>query len=140
MKRVLVTGSFDLLHSGHVKFLQTASTYGVLYVGIGSDASIEWLKIRPTVNTEKERLYMVKAVRYVEDAWVNTGVGSLDFALDLWHVEGGVDTLIVNEDQDFPNKREYCVNNGIEYIVLKRTPEEGLPIRSSTKLREYYGK
>jgi len=137
---ILVTGSFDLLHSGHIKFLQTASTYGKLYVGIGSDASIEWLKIRPTVNTEKERLYMVKAVRYVEDAWVNTGVGSLDFALDLWHVEGGVDTLIVNEDQDFPNKREYCVNNGIEYIVLKRTPEEGLPIRSSTKLREYYGK
>ena len=137
---ILVTGSFDLLHSGHIKFLQTASTYGKLYVGIGSDASIEWLKIRPTVNTEKERLYMVKAVRYVEDAWVNTGVGSLDFALDLWHVEGGVDTLIVNEDQDFPNKREYCVNNGIEYIVLKRTPEEGLPTRSSTKLREYYGK
>ena len=51
-----------MLHSGHVAFFKEASTHGDLYVGIGSDATIRELKDRKTINTERERLYMVKAI------------------------------------------------------------------------------
>ncbi|MFH1941007.1 MAG: adenylyltransferase/cytidyltransferase family protein, partial [bacterium] len=44
VKRVFVTGCFDILHSGHIAFLQEAATYGLLYVGIGSDENIQSLK------------------------------------------------------------------------------------------------
>ena len=37
---------FDMLHSGHVAFFKEAATYGDLYVGIGSDSTIEELKGR----------------------------------------------------------------------------------------------
>ena len=39
MKKVFVSGCYDLLHSGHVEFFQQASQFGELYVGIGSDAT-----------------------------------------------------------------------------------------------------
>jgi hypothetical protein len=43
----------------------------------------------------------------------------------------------VNEDGDKGGKREYCQQRGIEYLVLKRVPAEGLPKRSSTDLRGF---
>ena len=139
MKNVLVTGSFDLLHSGHVTFLKAASQYGHVYVGIGSDKSIESLKNRPTINSEQERLYMVQAIRYVDDAWINDGMGNMDFA-EGFEQDNPLhfDILIVSEDQDFPEKCDFCERYGIQYIVLKREPEPGLPIRSSTTLRKFY--
>ena len=79
MKKVFVSGSFDLLHSGHVAFFKEASKYGELYVGIGCDKSIEWLKGRVTICPQEERLYMVKAIKYVKDANINTGMGIVDF-------------------------------------------------------------
>ncbi|MBP3613309.1 MAG: adenylyltransferase/cytidyltransferase family protein, partial [Bacteroidaceae bacterium] len=43
-KKVFVSGCYDMLHSGHVAFFKEAATYGDLYVGIGSDATIRELK------------------------------------------------------------------------------------------------
>ena len=63
--KVFVSGCYDLLHSGHVAFFKEAYQLGDVYVGIGSDSTIADLKGRQTVNCEQERLYMVKAVRYV---------------------------------------------------------------------------
>ncbi|MGD0341560.1 MAG: adenylyltransferase/cytidyltransferase family protein [Bacteroidales bacterium] len=136
IKNVFVSGSFDLLHSGHIAFLKTASEYGRVYVGIGSDKSIEALKHRPTINKERERLFMVQSIKYVEDAWINKGMGNLDFMAGF--EEGLFDIFIVNKDQDMIEKRKFCQQKGIEYIVLERKPEPGLPERSSTKQREYY--
>lgn len=132
-KKVFVSGCYDLLHSGHVAFFKEASAYGDLYVGIGSDATIQDLKGRPTVNSEEERLYMVKAVRYVTDAWVNKGSGLLDFELDVREFKP--DIFIVNEDGNSPDKQELCKVLGVEYKVLKRIPEPGLTPRSTTAIR-----
>lgn len=55
-KKVFVSGCYDMLHSGHVAFFKEASQFGDLYVGIGSDNTIEQLKHRKTVYSEKERL------------------------------------------------------------------------------------
>ena len=74
-KKVFVSGCYDMLHSGHVAFFEEAASYGDLYVGLGSDKTIFELKARKTINNNAERLYMVKAIRHVKDAWINTGSG-----------------------------------------------------------------
>ena len=61
MKKVFVSGCYDLLHSGHVEFFRQAAQYGELYVGIGSDQTILHYKNHKTVYSEQERLFMVKA-------------------------------------------------------------------------------
>ncbi len=132
-KKVFVSGCFDLLHSGHVAFFKEASQYGDLYVGIGSDKTIEELKGRPTVNSEQERLYMVKAVRHVKDAFVNAGSGIMDFETDLQKLQP--DIFVVNEDGYSPAKKQLCEVMGIELKVLERIPDAGLPPRSTTAIR-----
>ena len=109
-KKVFVSGCYDMLHSGHVAFFKEAASHGDLYVGIGSDATIRELKDRKTINTERERLYMVKAIRYVKDAFVNSGSGILDFAEDVKRLKP--DIFFVNSDGYTPGKKRFCEENG----------------------------
>lgn len=133
-KRVFVSGCYDMLHSGHVAFFKEASKYGDLYVGIGSDKTIEELKNRKTVCSEKERLYMVKAIRYVTDACINSGSGMMDFIESVDRFKP--DVFVVNSDGGSDTKRRFCEERGIEYVVLEREPEDGLQARSTTALRK----
>lgn len=132
-KKVFVSGCYDMLHPGHVAFFKEASQYGDLYVGIGSDATIKELKNRQTIYSERERLYMVKAVRYVKDAFVNSGSGMLDFIEEVDKLKP--DVFIVNTDGGSEEKRNFCKERGIEYIELNRIPDEGMTPRSTTSLR-----
>lgn len=132
-KKVFVSGCYDMLHSGHVAFFKSAAQYGDLYVGIGSDETILHYKNRKTVYSEKERLYMVKAIRYVTDAYINAGSGIMDFVPTLDIVKP--DVFVVNTDGGSEEKRRLCEERGIEYIELERVPDAGLEARSTTSLR-----
>ena len=134
MKKVFVSGCYDLLHSGHVEFFRQAAEYGDLYVGIGSDETILHYKNHKTLYNEKERLFMVKAIRYVKDAYINAGSGIMDFIPTVDFLKP--DILVVNEDGASEGKRRFCEERGMEYIVLKRDPHEGLEAHSSTSLKE----
>lgn len=117
-KKVMVSGCFDLLHSGHIHFLKKTAQYGDLYVSIGSNENIRYLKDREPANNEEERLIIIKSIRYVKDAFISKGMGELDFADDLQRIKPSL--FIVNEDGDRPAKRELVEGLGIEYLVLKR--------------------
>jgi cytidyltransferase-like protein len=117
-KKVFVSGSFDLLHSGHVAFFQEASALGDLFVGIGSDKTMYQLKNRMTVNTEKERLFMVQSIRYVKDAWINSGLGLLDFEKEFKELKP--DIFFVNEEGFTPDKQKLCLETGVQLLVSKR--------------------
>ena len=134
MKKVFVSGCYDMLHSGHVAFFEEAAEYGDLYVGIGSDKTINSLKARKTVNSDSERLYMVKALKVVKDAWINKGGGLLDFLDEFKELQP--DIFFVNADGHTPDKEKLCREMGIEYIVSKRIPHGNLPARSTTALRK----
>lgn len=133
-KKVFVSGCYDMLHSGHVAFFEEASQYGDLYVGIGSDKTINELKARKTVNSDAERLYMVKSLKAVKDAWINQGNGLLDFLEEFRTLKP--DIFFVNTDGHTPAKEALCIENGIEYVVSKRVPHDNLPARSTTDLRK----
>lgn len=133
-KKVFVSGCYDLLHSGHVEFFRQAAQYGDLYVGIGSDATIQEYKHHKTVYSEQERLFMVKSIRYVKDAYINAGSGVMDFVPTLDIVKP--DIFVVNSDGGSPEKRQICKERGIEYVELERVPQAGLKARSSTDLKK----
>jgi cytidyltransferase-like protein len=132
-KKVFVSGSFDMLHSGHVAFLKEASSYGELYVALGSDQTVFDLKGRLPVNSQDERLFMTKAIEYVEDAFVSKGSGKLDFLKDFETLKP--DIMVVNADGHMQEKQQLCEEHGAEYIVLRREPNANLPKRSTTDLR-----
>jgi len=67
-KVVFTNGCFDILHVGHVKYLQEAKSFGdVLIVGLNSDASVKRLKgeSRP-INIAEDRAYLLAALEAVD--------------------------------------------------------------------------
>jgi len=135
-KKVVVTGCYDWLHSGHVRFFEEVSGYGDLYVVVGHDTNIRLLKGEghPLLSQE-ERRYEVSAIRYVKQALISSGDGWLDADPEIRTLQP--DIYAVNEDGDVGGKRDYCTALGIEYLVLKRMPAPGLPERTSTDLRGF---
>src|SRR6056297_3570919 len=67
-KRVLVTGCFDILHPGHIFFFKEAAKMGEVYVIVARDSTITKFKKQPPIIPEKQRLEVVKAIRWVEKA------------------------------------------------------------------------
>ena len=137
-KKVFVSGCYDLLHSGHIEFFKQASQYGELYVGIGSDATYLEYKHRKPMFPEEERLFMVQSIKYVKQAYINSGSGVIDFIPTLDIVKP--DILVVNKEGGSEEKRRLCNERGIEYIELQRTPAQGLQARSSSSLKAQLSK
>jgi len=131
-KKAFVTGCFDMLHSGHIAFLQEAASYGDLYVSIGADDNMNHLKGRFPVNNQDERKYMIEALGCVTQCLINSGWGYIDFEKELRQVMP--DVFIVNEDGHTPSKQALCKEMGIEYHILKRLPHGNLPVRSTSTL------
>jgi cytidyltransferase-like protein len=135
-KKVLVTGCYDWFHSGHVRFFEEASEYGDLYVVAGNDVNVEFLKgAGHPMFKQDERRYIVQSIRFVTQALISTGMGWMDAEPQIALVKP--DIYLVNEDGDKPEKRAFCEEHGLEYVVLTRLPKEGLQRRSSTNLRGF---
>jgi cytidyltransferase-like protein len=133
---VIVTGCYDWLHSGHVRFFEEVTELGDLLVAVGNDANVRHLKgAGHPLQTQDERRYMVGAIRYVTQALVTSGHGWMDAEPDIARLKP--DMYAVNEDGDKPEKRAFCAAHGLAYVVLKRTPKAGLSKRSSTDLRGF---
>lgn len=135
-KKAVVTGCFDWLHSGHVRFFEEVSQLGAVYVVVGHDENVRLLKgAGHPLFSQQERRYMVQAVRHVYAALISSGMGWLDAEAEIERIRP--DLYVVNEDGDKPEKRAYCARRGLEYVVLKRKPKAGLPRRESTHLRGF---
>lgn len=133
MRKVLVSGCFDMMHSGHIAFLKTAADFGQVYACIGSDETVFSLKGRYPVINQSERTFCLSALDSVFEARVSRGSGHLDFLPELLEIKP--DIFVVNADGDSGEKRTLMAQNQIEYIVLDRIPAENLPPRSTTALR-----
>jgi D-glycero-beta-D-manno-heptose 1-phosphate adenylyltransferase len=105
-KRLVATnGCFDLLHLGHVTYLETARQNGdALLVGINSDASVRELKgpDRP-INSEEDRAGVVAALESVDAVLIfpeKSAANFLKAAQPDIYVKGGdytIDTLNAEE-------------------------------------------
>ena len=79
--RVWVNGTFDVLHIGHIKLLEFASTLGKVRVGIDTDDRVKRLKgeSRP-INNLKDRLEFLNSIKYVDSV--------VDFSTDEELIKG----------------------------------------------------
>ena len=70
MVKVMATGTFDLLHMGHIYFLKEAKKLGDrLCVVVATDLTVRKLKHEP-VNPEEIRLNLIKELRVVDEAYL----------------------------------------------------------------------
>ena len=120
---VYVIGVFDLFHRGHVELLRRAKELGNrLIVAINDDKMVASYKRRPVVY-EQDRLAVVKACRYVDDAFL---VDSYDNKPLLEQYQ--VSVIVHGNDWDHASyleqirvTEEFLEKHNIEMVFLKST-------------------
>lgn len=129
MKIVFTVGVYDLIHIGHVNLFRRAKALGdKLIVAVqSSDVVLKYKPGSKLIYSTEERMYMVKAIRYVDDVITYEGVDSIVKDVDF-------DIFVTGPDQThegFQKAMTWCREHGKEVVVLPRT--EGI---SSSWLKE----
>src|SRR5262245_44894730 len=131
-KLVVTNGCFDLLHRGHVQYLEAARAQGdVLLVGVNGDASVRELQgpDRP-VNNESDRAAVIAALQSVDAVCVFSDRNALRFLSLVQpdvYVKGGDYTIdTINQEE-----RRLVEQLGAKVVVLP-----GIPGKSTSALLE----
>jgi len=122
-KLVVTNGCFDLLHLGHVTYLETARNHGdALLIGVNGDAAVRQLKgdSRP-VNSEPDRAAVLAALASVDGVCIfaeKTATRFLAAAQPDVYVKGGDYTLeTLNQDE-----RQAVESAGGRIVIIPFVP------------------
>lgn len=132
-RRLVVTnGCFDLLHRGHVTYLEAARAQGdALLVGLNADASVRELKgLNRPVNSEDDRAFVLAALACVDGVCIFREKTALRFLTEVRpdvYAKGGDYTIdTINQEE-----RRLVEELGGKVVVLP-----GVPGKSTTSLLE----
>lgn len=134
--RVLVAGCFDILHPGHIFLFQEAAKLGEVYVIVARDSTIEkWKKQKPVI-PEKQRLEMIKAIKYV--SYATLGNENNNFLARALSLEPDLILLGPNQKISISKLKELLMENNAEHIQIKRleTLYTKFPLHSSTLIKK----
>ena len=125
--KVLIGGTFEILHPGHLEFMKFASKFGDLYVIVSRDENAEKFKGRKIIIPQDQRLEVVRSIKYVKDAIL----GEKDIIEGVKKVSP--DIVVLGPDQD-GKLEEKLKEMGIKVIRMeKRKCKKGF-ICSTTEI------
>ena len=139
MKRVLAAGVFDLLHYGHIKYLEEAKKLGgpdaKLTVIVARDETVRRMKGQDPVIPEDQRRATVEALKVVDEALL----GFEDLDLDRVIQQVKPDIIAVGHDQDAIRRQVEKIKKarelGFEIVQVGRFGEKDLNSSSKIKRR-----
>lgn len=136
MKKVFVSGCYDILHGGHVQFFREAKALGDhLTVCFASDKVLFEHKNRRASIPQEHKLALITSMEMVDEAVVgDSDELGLDFKDHFLRLKP--DVLVVTEDDQYEGlKRELCRQVGADYVKLPKTPPQFKPVSSSSIVR-----
>lgn len=136
MKKVFISGCYDILHGGHIQFFKEARALGDhLTVCFASDKVLWDHKKRQTSIPQDHKLALMTALDIVDQVVVGDCQElGLDFKEHFTKIRPHI--LAVTEDDQYAEvKRALCAEVGAEYIVLPKTPPQFTPVSTSSIVR-----
>jgi len=134
-KRIVIAGTFDILHPGHVFLITEAAKLGTVTVVIARDENVIHAKGRPAIVPENQRLFMVEALKGVSKAIL--GNPGPDFVSIVEELKPDILMLGPNQNisQEDVQKKLEQKDLSTQVIRLERLFDE-FPLNSTTRIIE----
>ncbi|RPJ32974.1 MAG: cytidyltransferase [Verrucomicrobiaceae bacterium] len=136
MKKVFVSGCYDILHAGHLQFFEEARALGDYLIVSFASAEVLWhhKRRKPSIPDEHKQALLL-GLRMIDEVIITHGhKEGLDFEDDFLRIRP--DFLIVTEDDKYGDvKRELCAKVGARYTILPKTPPRFEPVSTSSIVR-----
>jgi FAD synthetase len=135
---VLASGVFDLLHLGHVRFLEDAKKAGgpdaKLIVIIAKDSTAEKLKSRKPIMSEDQRRALVESLRVVDEAVL--GYEGLDIGEVIEKIKPNVIALGYDQSEMEQEVKEYLSKHNLSVSIVRIGKYGENTLDSSTKIKQ----
>jgi len=136
MKKVFVSGCYDILHAGHLQFFEEARAVGDYLIVSFASAEVLWhhKRRKPSIPDDHKQV-LLQGLRMIDEVIITTGHDEgLDFKNEFLRIRP--DFLIVTEDDQYGElKRDLCNQVGAQYTVLPKTPPRFEPVSTSSIVR-----
>ena len=136
MKKVFVSGCYDILHAGHLQFFEEARALGDYLIVSFASAEVLWhhKRRKPSIPDDHKRV-LLQGLRMIDEVVITGGhKEGLDFEEDFLRLRP--DYLIVTEDDKYGEaKRGLCNQVGAQYTILPKTPPHFEPVSTSSIVR-----
>ena len=137
-KVVLASGVFDLLHLGHVKFLEEAKKAGgenaELIVIIARDSTVERAKGRKPIMSEDQRRALVESLKVVDKAVL--GYEKFDIGEVIEHIRPDIIALGYDQEDMEKQVQDYVDTHKVEVKIVKIGKFGENSLDSSSKIKQ----
>ncbi len=130
-KKVLVAGTFDIIHAGHIRFLREAWKLGLVYAVVAKDRNVQKFKGRLPIMPEDMRLEVVSSIKYVYKALLGDDT---DLLKPVERVRPDIIFLGPDQPMDEELLKRELERRGIKAEVRRMSRREGPEIASSTSI------
>jgi cytidyltransferase-like protein len=123
MKKVFVSGCFDILHGGHIEFFKQAKSLGdYLIVSFASDEVLFKYKNRKPSIPEQHKFNILSELSVVDQVVIGTNLSDEGIDFEEPFKKCKPDILAVTEDDKYEKeKRQLCEKCGVKYVSLPKT-------------------
>ena len=131
MKKVFVSGTYDLLHAGHIQFFKEAKALGdYLVVSFCSNANLLKYKGRHSCMPDDNKKVLLESIRYIDKVIIgNDDGGVFDFVEAFIDEEPDI-LVVTTDDTHAEEKRKFCQDYAVKFVVLPKTLPEATPVSS----------
>ncbi len=135
MKKVFVSGAFNVLHAGHIRFFESAAELGDYLIVSYPNADLLWsLYDKKSVLEDSDKKAVISALSMVDEVIESTDDDvALSFKSAFLKVSPQV-LAVTTDDAYIEEKRKFCAEHGVEFVVLDKTPPEGAGTTSTQLL------
>jgi cytidyltransferase-like protein len=140
MKKIFVSGTYDILHAGHIQFFKEARALGdYLIVSCCSNKNLLLYKGRRGSMPEDNKKILLESVRYIDKVIIGSDDGGIwDFVPAF--LKEKPDMLVVTEDDKHTaDKKKFCQEHGVEFIILPKTPPAATSISTTEIIKNIKG-
>jgi len=118
IKKVLVAGTFDILHPGHIFLINEATKLGEVYVIVATDKNRERYSGFPPIIPEDQRLEVIKSLKNVKEA--KLGRNDNDILLIVAEINPDIILLGPNQRFEINTLKKSLRKKGLGHIKVKR--------------------
>ena len=134
-KRILIAGTFDILHPGHVFLINEAAKLGEVIVVIARDENVLHTKGHPVIVPEKQRLFMVEALKGVTKAVL--GNPGYDYVSIVEELHPDILMLGPNQNMSLEKIQNRLNEKGMKTKVVRLDQLfDEFPLNSTTRIIE----
>lgn len=121
MKKIFVSGTYDILHAGHIQFFKEAKSIGdYLIVSFCSDKNLMVYKGRHSCMPDDNKKILLESIRYIDKVIVGDDDGGIWDFVPAFLAEKPDILVVTEDDKHADEKREFCKKNGADFIILSK--------------------